>query len=158
MSLALALFAVVLPATAADDTGLTRMALCQDSWVAWTKSDPARFQAFRAQFLKTFSPHANDPYWLPKANVSVLGLRVLQAFPDSVGMGVGFSLTVDATFDEARMAMETALGRKLAHCDTGEGTRDCELEIGPQRSVMLMAEDNPKNHRALIGCYYFYEK
>ena len=148
------------PASAADDAALTRMALCQDSWLEWSKAEPAKFEGFRDHFMSEFSRHANDPYMLPKANAnaSVLGLRVVQAFPQSVGMGVGFSLTVDATFDEARKAAEKALAKPLQHCEASEGTRDCELEIAPQRTVMLMAEDKPKSRRTLIGCYYFYEK
>jgi hypothetical protein len=152
------MFAAIIPAAAGDDAGLVRMALCQDSWVEWSKSDPARLEAFAAHFRNGFSPHDNDPYWLPKANVSVLGLRVLQAFPHSVGMGVGLSLTVDAPFDDARRVMEKALGKRLGKCETGEGMKNCELEIAPQRSVVLMAEDSPRNHQTLIGCYYFYEK
>lgn len=152
--------ASAVPAASADAPALTRMALCRDSWVEWTKAEPAKFDSFRDQFMKTFSPHGNDPYWLPKPNAkpSVLGLNVSQAFPQSVGMGVGFSLTVDASFDDARKAMEKALGKPLVHCETGDGMRDCELEIAPQRTVMLMAEDKPKSRSTLIGCYYFYEK
>jgi hypothetical protein len=155
---ALALSAIVLPASAADDAGLTRMALCQDSWVEWTKSEPKKFEAYREHFMGQFSHHDNEPHWVPKAGVSVLGLQVAQAFPDSVGMGVGFSLTVDTPFDKARAAMEKALGKKLGHCEASDGMKDCELEIAPQRTVTLMAEDNPKSRQTLIGCYYFYEK
>ena len=156
--LLLALVAGAVPARAADDAGLARLALCQDSWVEWSKSEPARLDAFGAHFRSAFSPHDNDPYWLPKTNVSVLGLRVLQAFPHSVGMGVGLSLTVDAPFDDARKALERALGKRLGKCETGEGMKTCELEIAPQRTVMAMAEDAPKSRQTLIGCYYFYEK
>ena len=152
------LFALIAPVWAADDAGLSRMALCQDSWAVWNKSDPAKLQAFGERFRTQFAPHGNDPFLLPKADVSVAGLKVLEAYPQSVGMGVGFSLTVDAPFDATRAAMEKALGRPLGKCETGDGMRTCELEIGPQRSFMLMAGDNPKSHRTLIGCYYFYEK
>ena len=151
-------FAIVHPASAADDAGLTRMALCQDSWVEWTKGEPKKFEAFRDHVMGQFSRHDNDPYWLPKASVSVLGLHVVQAFPDSVGMGVGFSLTVDAPFDKARVAMEMALGKTLQHCESSDGMKTCELEIAPQRTVTLMAGDNPKGRQTLIGCYYYYEK
>src|ERR1700755_2928395 len=158
-ALAPAILAVVLPVSAADDAALTRMALCRDSWAEWSKADTARFEAFRAHFMSAFSRHGDDPYFVPKANMSVARMRVLQAFPQSVGMGVGFSLTVDAPFDAARKALETALGKKLAKCETGEGMRSCALEIARQRTVMAMAEDPPKSRSStLIGCYYFYEK
>ena len=155
---ALALCLNFVPAWATDDDALTRMALCKDSWVEWQKSDPAKMKAFADRFHGQFSPHDNDPYFLPKANVSVLGFHVSQAFPGSVGMGVGFSLTVDATFDDTRKAVEKALGKKLGKCESGEDMRTCELDIAPQRNVTLFAEDKPNAKHTLIGCYYFYEK
>ena len=155
---AIAMFVMIFPAAAADDPGLTRMALCQDSWVEWTKKEPKTFEAFRRRFMGQFTPHANDPYWLPKVSVSVLGLHIAQAFPDSVGMGVGFSLTVDAPFDTARTTIEKALSKKLQHCEASDGMKTCDLEVAPQRTVTVMAEDNPKSRQTLIGCYYFYEK
>ncbi len=146
------------PAVGADDDALARMALCKDSWFEWQKGDPDKLKVFADRFHAHFSPHDNDPYFLPKAKVSVMGMNVSQAFPGSVGMGVGLSLTVDATFDDTRKAVETALGKKLQKCESGEDMRTCELEIAPQRTVMLLAEDKPGARHALIGCYYFYEK
>jgi hypothetical protein len=154
----LALGILLRPALAADDDALTRMALCKDSWVEWSKSDPAKMKAFVDGFRAQFAPHGNDPFALPKASVSVMGLHVVRAFPESVGMGVGFSLSVDATFDDARHAVEKALGKPLGKCESGEDMRMCGLEIAPQRTVTLEAEDKANAHDTLIGCYYFYEK
>jgi hypothetical protein len=154
----LAMLAIVLPAHAADDAALPRMALCQDSWFEWTKKDPKTFEGFRTHFFGAFSRHDNDPYWLPRAKISVLGMNVAQGFPDSVGMGVGFSLTVDAPYDTARAAMEKTLGKKLVHCEASDDMKSCELEIAPQRAITIMAEDSSKAKQTLIGCYYFYEK
>jgi len=154
----LTLLAIVHPASAADDAALTRMVLCKDSWVEWTKKEPAKFGDFRSHVMGAFGPHANDPYWLPKANASVLGMHVAKLFPGSVGMGVGFSLTVVAPFDKAVAAMEKAVGRKLVHCENSDNMKSCELEVAPQRTVMATAEDSPKSRQTLIGCYYFYEK
>lgn len=146
------------PALAADDEPLTRMVLCKDSWVEWNKKEPAKLKAFGERFRTQFSPHNNDPYQLPKMKISVLGFPVLQAFPESVGMGVGFSVTVGATFDETRKAVEKVVGKPLTHCESGEDMKTCELELAPQRTVTLLVEDKPNAHRTLIGCYYFYEK
>jgi hypothetical protein len=154
----LALGILLCPALAADDDALTRMALCKDSWADWNKSDPAKMKAFAERMGAQFSHHGNEPFGLPKTNVSVLGFRLIRTFPDSVGMGVGFSLSVDATFDDARHAVEKALGKPLGKCESGEGMRGCELEIAPQRTVTLMSADKPSAHDTLIGCYYFYEK
>src|SRR5581483_10389871 len=146
------------PSSAADDDAFTRMALCRDSWFEWQKADPQKLQAFADHFHALFSPHGNYPYFLPKGSVTVLGFRVTQMFPGSVGMGVGFSLMVDATFDDARRAAEKAIGKPLQKCESGEGMRTCELALAPQRDVTLLAGDKPGTHQTLIGCYYFYEK
>jgi hypothetical protein len=155
---ALAAFVLIYPAFAADDVGLTRMTLCQDSWAEWNKSEPVKLKAFGDRFRTQFSRHENDAFMTPKMSMSVLGMRVVQAFPDSVGMGVGFSLNVDAPFDAARAAMEKGLGKKFAKCETGDGMKSCEMEIAPQRSAVVIAEDSLKDRQTLIGCYYFYEK
>ncbi|HWD48508.1 MAG TPA: hypothetical protein VG309_01195 [Rhizomicrobium sp.] len=144
-------------ASAADDVALQRMALCQDSWFDWQKSDPAKLKAFGERFRTQFQDRQNQPYFLPKSKMSVAGLRVEQAFPDSVGMGVGFSLTVDAPFDVARTTMEKTLGRKLQQCEASDGMHSCALDIADKRSFTIMAMDNEKS-RTLVGCYYFYEK
>jgi hypothetical protein len=154
----LALAMLLCPALAADDDALARMALCKDSWVDWSKSDPAKMKAFADGFRAQFTPHDNDPFALPKGNISVMGFHVSQGFPESVGMGVGFSLTLDAMFDDARKAVEKALGKPLGKCESSDGMKSCELEIAPQRTVTLMAEDKPGAKETLVGCYYFYEK
>ena len=69
-----------------------------------------------------------------------------------------FHREIRTTFDVTRKAVEKALGKPLTKCDTGDDMRSCELEIAPQRTVMLMAEDKPGATHALVGCYYFYEK
>jgi hypothetical protein len=155
---ALAITILFTPVLAADDDALGRMALCKDSWAEWQKDNPAKLKAFGDGFHARFSPHKNDPYFLPKAKISIMGLNVSQAYPASVGMGVGFSLSVDATFEDARRAAEAALGKALQKCESGEGMRNCELQIAPQRTIMLMSEDKPGSRHTLIGCYYFYEK
>jgi hypothetical protein len=153
-----ALVFVTVSARAADDVSLARMATCQDSWLDLQKSDPAGLQAFGQRLHAVFSQHDNDAFVVPKFRTEVLGLRVTQLFPDSVGMGVGISMTVSAKFDEAKLRMEKALGKRFAHCDSSDGMRSCELQIAEKRNVMLMAEDDPKATSTLIGCYYFYEK
>jgi hypothetical protein len=153
-----ALLFVTASARAADDVSLTRMATCQDSWLDWQKSNPAGLQAFGQRLHAGFSQHANDAFVLPKSSTEILGLRVTQLFPDSVGMGVGISATVTAKFDEARRRLEKTLGKPFVHCETSDGMRSCELPIAEKRTVMVMAQDDPKATSTLVGCYYFYEK
>lgn len=154
----IALACIILPARASDDSGLTRMALCQDSWLDWSKTDAAKLKAFGEHFRTNFTHKANDAFTTPKAETSILGLRVAQVYPDSVGMGVGLSILVDADFDAARAVVEKSLGKKLGHCETSDGMRACELQIAEKRTVTLMSADSPKTKQTLIGCYYYYER
>jgi hypothetical protein len=156
--LLLSLLAVVVPAAAADDARIENLALCRDSWVDWKTADPAKLDSFVAYFGSVFQPHGNDAYVVPKSAMTVAGLKVTQVFPQSVGMGVGFSVLVDATFDAARHALEQRLGKPLSQCETGDGMRTCGLQIAEQRTVTLLSSDTPGDKRALLGCYYFYEK
>ena len=146
------------PGRAADDAGIERMATCRDSWFDWNKSDQKQLKKFGDQFRADFARKGNDPFFLPRKDKNVAGLRITQAFPDSVGMGVGFSLTVEAPFDKARQVFEKSLGKKLQKCETSDNMRTCELEIAEKRTFMLMAEDSPKSTTTLVGCYYYYEK
>ena len=150
--------AAIAPARAGDVSSIERMATCQDSWLDWSKNDPVRMKAFGDAFRADFSRSANDPYFVPKTPKTVAGLHVTQVFPDSVGMGVGFSVTVDAPFDQARKSLEKTLGKPLGKCETGDGMRTCGREVAEQRTLTLMADDNPKSATTLIGCYYYYEK
>jgi hypothetical protein len=148
----------IAPGRAADDTGFERMATCQDSWLDWSKSDPAQMKKFGDRFRADFSRKDNDAFLVPRKDVRIAGLRITQAFPDSVGMGVGFSLTVEAPFDKARQVFEKSLGKKLGKCETGDNMRSCQLEIADKRTFMVMAEDNSKSTTTLVGCFYYYEK
>jgi hypothetical protein len=151
--------ATVAPALAAGgDTGFARMATCQDSWLDWKTSDPAKLQAFAAQFGSGYTQGADGQFLVPKSPQTPAGLRITQVFPESVGMGVGFSVTVDAPFDAVRKNVEKLLGKKLGKCETSDGMRACELELAPQRTVTVMAGDDPKSHATLVGCFYLYEK
>ena len=156
--LLLALLAGVIPAWSADDPRIENLALCRDSWLDWKNTEPAKLDSFVAYFRTVFEPHGNDAYVVPKSAMTVAGLKVTQVYPQSVGMGVGFSVLVDATFDAARHALEQRLGKPLAQCETSDGMRTCGLQIAEQRTVTLMSSDTPNDKRALVGCYYFYEK
>jgi hypothetical protein len=145
------------PAWSADDPGLENLALCRASWLDWKTADPARLESFKAFVRSGFSHKDNDAFFAPKSPMAVAGLKVTQVFPESVGMGVGFSVLVDATFDVARKALEQALGRPLGQCGASDGMRACELPIAAQRTVTLMSGDQPSDKTALIGCYYLYE-
>jgi hypothetical protein len=152
--------AAVTPAQAADNPGIERLAMCQDSWFEWKSSDPARLQKFVESFQSDFSrKKATDAFFVPKSSQTVAGLPVAQVFPESVGMAVGFSVVVNANFDRTRTSLEKKIGKSIKKCEPpSDNMRTCELQIGDKKTILLMAEDNPKSTTTLFGCYYFYEK
>jgi hypothetical protein len=153
-----ALLAAFAPARAADDPGIARMAACQDSWLDWQNSDPARLKAFGDHLRAAFAHKDNDPYAVPIKPSTFDGLPIAQVFPASIGMGVGFSLMVDAKFDRAKAVLARRVGKPLGHCETSDGMRTCGVQLAAQRTVTVMSSDDPKTTQTLIGCYYFYEK
>ena len=146
------------PASAADDEMIERLATCQDSWLDWQTANPAQLNILAGHLRADFVRSEGKPYFVPKTGKSIAGLGLSQLYPNSVGMGVGFSVTVDATFDRTRQVIEARLGKTLKKCETGDGMRTCELEIGEKRTLTLMAADEEKSATTLVGCYYYYEK
>lgn len=156
--LSLTLLVGVMSAWGADDPRVENLALCRDSWLDWKKTDPAKLDSFVTFFRSDFIHNDNDAFFVPKSAMAIDGLKVTQVFPESVGMGVGFSVLVEATFDVAKQAFEKKLGKPLRQCDTGDGMRICELPIAEQRTVTLMSGVPPNDKMTLVGCYYLYEK
>jgi hypothetical protein len=153
------LLVAVTPAQAADNLGIERLAICQDSWFDWKSSDPVRLKKFVDSLQSDFSRKERDPFFVPKTGQTVAGLPVAQVFPQSVGMGVGFSVVVNANFGKTRTSLEKKIGKSIKKCEPpSDNMRTCELEIGDKKTILLMAEDNAKSTTTLIGCYYFYEK
>jgi hypothetical protein len=146
------------PAWSADDPRVENLALCRDSWLDWKNTDPAKLDSFGAFFRSAFEHSGDDAFFVPKSTMTIGGLKVVRVFPESVGMGVGFSVLVDATFDVARRTLEQELGKPLLKCETGDGMRACELAVAEQRTFTLAAGDPPNDRTTLVGCYYLYEK
>jgi|GEM_PF-939689 len=154
---ALALVICSSPALAApaDDATLQRLATCQDSWLDWSEGHPRMKQY--ADFVRTRMQQQDDgATFVPKTAMTVAGLPIEQVFPQSVGMGVGFSAIVHADFAETRRGFEKQLGKPMS-CKTSDGTPACELTIGDKKTAILMT-DNPRSARTLVGCYYFYQQ
>jgi hypothetical protein len=154
---ALALMGAVAPVQAAEDAGVARLAACQDSWMDWQKTAPEKLDALAAHFRAGYSAHGNTPYYLPKTPTTIAGLKLVQLYPISVGMGVGLSVLVDAPLDKAKATFEAILGKKVGKCEASDGMHACEIELAPKRDFTVMTVDTqPK--QTLVGCYYFYEK
>ena len=160
LALRLAILSLCLAATpafgAADDL-LEQLATCKVSWLDF-KDDPVKARSFGDAIKGTFVQKPQSPAWTPLKPVTLGGLKIVEAFPDSVGMGVGFSLTVEAPFDKARAEFETLAGKTFKTCESGEGMKTCELTVAEKRTLTIVAGDNGKSKTTLLGCYYFYAK
>ena len=136
---------------------IERLATCQDSWRDW-KDDPVQTKNFVDLFRGAFDHEGEGGSFTSSQTLTVVGLPVVRVYPQSVGMGVGFSVVLDATFDTARAHAEKVVGKKLGGCESGEGMRTCDLEIAKERTVTLLAGEHDEHHETLLGCYYLYEK
>jgi hypothetical protein len=150
----------ITPAQAADNIGIQRLATCQDSWLDWKSGDPAQLKNFIARFQSDFlHKQEQDAFFVPKSSQTVAGLTVAQVFPESIGMAVGFSVVVNATFDKTKASLERQIGKPISKCEPpSDNMRTCDLEIGEKKTILLISEDNPQSTTTLFGCYYFYEK
>jgi len=142
---------------AADDGTIERMATCQDSWFEW-KNDPSKLEDF-AQYIKShFAETENSAFLVPKSEISAFGLKVVQLFPGTIGMAVGFSVVVAADFKTTRASLEKRLNKSFRKCETGDAMLTCELEVGEKKTILLLAEEDAKIAHTLFGCLYYYEK
>jgi hypothetical protein len=151
----LSLWLAATPAFGAADDLIEQLATCRVSWLDW-KNDPAQARKFGETINAAFAQQPRGPAWMPRKPIVVGGLKVVAAFPESVGMGVGFSLSVDANFDTARAAFEKLTGKTFTTCESGEGMKSCELAVADKRTLTILAGDNGKSKTTLLGCYYFY--
>ena len=152
----LMLLAVQAPARAADDAAMLRLVSCQDSWLDW-KDDAPRMTRFASSLERQYVRSEQGDAFVPKAPMTLLGHPVAQVFPQSVGMGVGYSAVVNAPFALVRQGFEKQLGKPM-RCSTSDGTHACELPLGDKKTALLMASASPASKTALLGCYYYYEK
>ena len=142
----------------ASDPRIDDLALCRDSWLDWKNTDSAALASFGVYLRSAFAHSDNDSFFTPKSPMTINGLTVSQVFPGSLGMGLGFSVIIDAPFDVTKEVVERDLGKPFRDCQASDGMRTCELSIADQRTVMLASNDPPSNQTTLVGCYYFYEK
>lgn len=153
-TLALATATVGSAHAADNNTQLQRLATCQDSWLDW-KNDAQRMKRLSDEIETRYTPADEGGAFTPKTPTTALGLNVAQVYPQSVGMGVGFSVLVNAGFAQARQSLEKQLGKPM-QCSTSEGMTACSLALSAKKTAMLMTGENGKGKSSLIGCYYFY--
>lgn len=157
-STALALLLIGTAAQAAEpqDT-LSRLASCQESWLDM-KDDPARAQKFAEVIKAHFVQDDRAPTWKPRKPLSWLGQPILEITPQSIGMGLGFAVTVKATAKDVKPAYEQLVGQPLGQCERGDGAMTCEREIAEKRTAMLAAPLTKPELGTMLGCYYFYQQ
>lgn len=156
-----AAFALLLIGTAAhaaepQDT-LSRLASCQESWLDM-KDDPARAAKFGEVIKAHFVQDDRAPTWKPRKPMSWLGKPVLEITPQSIGMGLGFAVTVKAVSDDVKPAYEKLVGQSLANCEKSDGALMCERSIAEKRTAMLTAPLTKPELGTMLGCYYFYQQ
>lgn len=140
-----------------DTFSLERMATCKDSWLEWGNDD-ARVGAFRDGFRAQFTQKEGDPFFVPIASATLLGMPVASVYSSTIGMARGFSVAVNAPFDTAKKNVEKSIGASLKDCETSDGMHTCHLQLAEKKTVMLMADATGREKTTLVGCYYFYEK
>ena len=154
--LAMLAFSGIADAAEPQDT-LSRMASCQESWLDM-RNDPARAQKFAEVIKAHFVQDDRAPTWKPRQPMTWLGQPVIEITPQSVGMGVGFAVTVKAVSDAVKPAYEQLVGQPLASCEKSDGSLMCERPIAKQRTAVLTAPLKKPELGTLLGCYYFYQQ
>jgi hypothetical protein len=140
----------------ADDLYLGKLATCQDSWFDW-KNDERRMDQFADRFHTNYTRIEEEPAFLPNVPGKVLGFPLVKVYPQSVGMGVGFSLQLEGPFAKIRDEVERRVGKPL-ECSDSDGMTSCGVELGEKKTVMLTTFGDGADAVNLLGCYYYYEK
>ncbi len=144
----------VMPAQATNEPTLDSLVTCQESWMDW-KQNPARGEKFGENLHKGYIAK-DEGYLVPKTKTALFGLPVQRVYPESIGMGVGFSATVGTSFDAAKSAMEKAIGKPLECEADSDEMHACHAQVGTKTAMVV--SDTGGSKSALIGCFYFYEK
>lgn len=141
-----------------EDLYLGKLATCQESWFDW-KDDERRMSRFADRFNTNYTRIEEEPAFEPKVAGKVLGFPLVKVYPQSVGMGVGFSVQLEGQFAKIRDEVERRLGKPL-ECSDSDGMTSCGVELGQYKTVMLAASGDSADADAvnLLGCYYYYEK
>ena len=66
--------------------------------------------------LLNFSQNESDGSFVPIKPMSILEHRIVQLYPQSVGMGVGYSVIVNASFEAAKASLEKQMGKPFTRC------------------------------------------
>src|SRR5204862_74620 len=102
-----------------------------------TEREPAKAKS-AARGKKAAAHSGQRNLWLP----------VTQVYPESVGMGVGFSVMVGANFEQTKKRLEQKIGKPLNKCEPpSDNMRTCELTIGPKKTFCSWQRKAPRARR-----------
>lgn len=152
LSIATATLSPVGSAAEPQDT-LMRMVTCQDSWYDW-KDDESRMDAFAATLEAHFREGQSRGVLVPSRPATLMDFEIVETTPASLGIGIGFAVTVKGPASEVRRKYEAALGRKLSACQQDEGLSVCSENIASEKSAMLMTPTRRPEVGTLVGCFY----
>lgn len=136
---------------------LQRLATCEDSWLDWRR-DQTRMSAFADALRAHFKPQDRSPVWVPLHPIRWLGAEVLEITPESIGMGLGFGITLKAPLPKLKAGFERAVGQPMKSCGQGDGMSTCESELAPKKTAMMAAPSSKPELGTLLGCYYYYQQ
>jgi hypothetical protein len=144
------------PGNEAEERRLWELATCQVSWLPWL-DDKRRMTAYIDGFDADYTRSEDEPAFLPKGPSKLMGFPLIKVYPQSVGMGVGFSLQLAGTLAKVRVEVEHLLGKPL-DCSVSDEMTSCGFELDPKRTITLAADGDGTGKTSLLGCFYYYEK
>lgn len=153
--LAIAALSVSLPnshAQSRDDAGVLRLLTCQDAWMDWN-DDPVKLEKFGTALRLHYAQSDRDSSFVPNKPMSVLGHRVVQLYPTSFGLGVGYSVIVSTIFDNAKASLEKQTAKPFDFCDSASDGKACTRQIST-RKILMLRDNGGANPTTLVGCYY----
>lgn len=140
-----------------DNVGVLRLLTCQDSRLEW-KDVPVKKQKFVDELKANFKQNKRDGSFVPIKPMSILGHEIVQLFPQSVGMGVGYSVIVSASFAATKASLEKQMGKSFDRCEAASEGKSCGRELAKLKTVMLMEGSRGNDPTTVFGCYYLSEK
>lgn len=157
--LAIAALSMLLPnshAQSRNDAGVLRLLTCQDAWMDWS-DDPVKLEKIGTALRLHYAQSDRDSSFVPNKPMSVLGHRVVQLYPQSFGLGVGYSVIVSASFDNAKASIEKQTDKPFDLCDSASDGKACTRQIST-RKILMVHDNGSANATTLIGCYYLFVK
>ena len=155
---AILLFSIVASsAQAADDKLFLSLATCQESWLDW-KNIPPKIGPYKDRINSDLKRVEGTAGYTPLKPLTLLDFNVAEVYPGSVGMGLGFSVVVNAEFDRVKASLEKQTGKRITECSFHENTRDCGYPLAERKTLTLTEVTKGTSAKTLFGCYYYYEK